>query len=89
MANIYAYCSYTIVMLRGVKCAQRLGDESRWHTRAWTLQEAVESFRRGPNAVRYALVEWEYDSSFEGSRRGFQLLDEGLAIVPIQELLDL
>lgn len=33
MANIYAYCSYTIVMLGGVKCAQRLGDESRWHTR--------------------------------------------------------
>ncbi|KAI2628126.1 hypothetical protein GGS26DRAFT_134124 [Hypomontagnella submonticulosa] len=89
MANIYAYCSYTLVMLGGVRCAQRLGDESQWHTRAWTLQEAVESFRRGRNAVRYALVEWEYNLSFEVFRRGFQRLCEGLAIIPIQELLDL
>ncbi|KAI0384187.1 hypothetical protein F5Y04DRAFT_278190 [Hypomontagnella monticulosa] len=89
MANIYAYCSYTLVMLGGIRCAQRLGDESQWHTRAWTLQEAVESFRRGRNAVRYALVEWEYSSSFEVFRRGFRRLSEGLAVVPIQELLDL
>jgi hypothetical protein len=89
MANIYAYCSSAIVMFGGVRCAQRLEDESRWHTRAWTLQEALESVKRGRNAVRYALIEWEYDKSFEVFRQGFQILDEGMAIVPIRELLDL
>ncbi|KAI9780420.1 MAG: hypothetical protein M1839_006694 [Geoglossum umbratile] len=89
MANIYAYCSATIVMFGGVRCAQRLDDESFWHTRAWTLQEAVESVKRGRNAVRYALVEWPYDKSYEVFRRGFQKLEGGLAIVPIRELLDL
>lgn len=73
----------------GRESAQRLEDEFLWHTRAWTLQEALESVRRGRNAVRYALIEWEYDKSFEVSRKGFQKLEGGMAIVPIRELLDL
>jgi len=89
MANIYGYCSTTLVMFGGMRCSQRLEDESFWHMRAWTLQEAVESVRRGRNAVRYALIEWHYDKSFEVFRTGFQALDHGLAIVPIRELLSL
>lgn len=86
MANIYAYCSTTIVMLGGMKCAQRLEDESFWDTRAWTLQESVESVRRGIDAMRYALIEWPYDTSLHVSRAGFQRLEHSLAIVPIREL---
>ena len=89
MVNIYAYCSAAIVMLGGMRSAQRLEDESSWHTRAWTLQEALESIRRERNAVRYALIEWNYDKTFDVFRQGFQRLEHGLAIVPIRELLSL
>lgn len=58
MANIYAYCSTTIIMPGGVMCAQHPEDEAFWHTRAWTLQEAIESVVRGRSrsSVRYVLI---------------------------------
>jgi hypothetical protein len=62
MANIYAYYSTTIIMPGGVIRAHHLEDEAFWHTRAWTLQETIESVGRGrsQSLMRYMLMKWPF-----------------------------
>ncbi|KFY57777.1 hypothetical protein V496_06324, partial [Pseudogymnoascus sp. VKM F-4515 (FW-2607)] len=88
MANIYAYCSTTIIMPGGVMCAQHPEDEAFWHTRAWTLQEAIESVVRGRSrsSVRYVLIKWP----FKGEGRYTTspvLVGEELAITELRDML--
>lgn len=91
MSNIYANCSATVVMPGGVRAAQRLEDDSNWITRAWTLQEAVESARRRIQSVRYALFEWPYEGYVPYGTWcfNFKNLNEGVAILPVRELLSM
>lgn len=88
MANIYAYCSTTIIMPGGVMRAQHPEDEAFWHTRAWTLQEAIKSFVRGRSrsSVRYVLIKWP----FKGEGRYTTspvLVGEELAITELRDML--
>ena len=78
----------TIVMFGGVRAAQSVEDNSSWIARAWTLQEAVESARRGIDSDRYALIEWPHDDSYQPIVGViFHKLKDGLGIVLLRSLV--
>jgi hypothetical protein len=95
MANIYAFNSATIIMFGGVREAQSMEEGSEWITRAWTLQEAVESTRRGLPYERYCLFDYSFKHSGKTRTPGiFPIvtvniikLQNDLAIVLLRELL--